>query len=174
METLRLRPVVDRPSTSARRRDELVLSASAVRVALLLAALVLLGLVGFVQRDRIASAFAAPEGRAIDHRTYQAVFLISSQVYFGKLTLDGEVYLLTDVYYLASAPESNQPGQLIKRGTELHGPSEPMVIPARSVLYFENLRDDAQVLAAIRAFKSGAQSPAPAVPAATPSPARSP
>lgn len=170
MTTDRLRPPVERPSTSVRRRDELVLSATAVRIVLLVAALVLVALVGFAQRERIVAAFMSPEARAIDRTTYQAVFLISSQVYFGKLSRDGDTYMLSDVFYLASAPETNTPGQLIKRGSELHGPSDPMVIPARSVLYFENLRPDAQVLAAIRSYKPDASQP----PAATPSPARTP
>lgn len=145
-----------------------------VRVALLIAAIVLVAVVGLSQRDRIAAAFMSPEARAIDRSTYQAVFLISSQVYFGKLSRDGDTYLLSDVFYLASAPETSAPGQLIKRGSELHGPSDPMVIPARSVLYFENLRPDAQVLTAIRSYKPGASQPPAATPAATPSPARTP
>lgn len=147
-----------------------MLPVNVVRTALLMAALVLLAVGGLSLRDRIATAFMSPEARAIDRTTYQAVFLISSQVYFGKLSRDGDTYLLSDVFYLASAPETNTPGQLIKRGSELHGPSDPMVIPARSVLYFENLRPDAQVLTAIRSYKPGASQP----PAATPSPARTP
>ncbi len=143
-----------------------------MRNVLLIVALILLVVVGVSQRDRLSSLLMSPEARAIDARTYQAVFLVSSQVYFGKLTLDGDTYLLSDVFYLASTPETTTPGQLIKRGTELHGPREPMVIPARSVLYFENLGNDAQVMSAIRAYKSGAQSPAPTAPAA--SPARTP
>ncbi len=164
-----------------KRKDAFVVSVHAVRAALLLAILVLLIAVGVSQRERLAAFMLSPEARAIDRDTYQAVFLISSQVYFGKLSLDGDSYTLTDVFYLAAAPEGSQPGQLIKRGTELHGPREPMVIPARSVLYFENMREDAQVMAAIRAFKSGTQPPplatsVPGAPARTagPSPSRSP
>ncbi len=158
--TGRLPPVQQRPAT-AKRSDAFVVPVSAVRALLLLLVLAVLVAAGVSQRDRLAGLVASPESRAIDARTYQAVFLISSQVYFGKLTLDGDTYLLRDVYYLASAPEASQPGQLIKRGSELHGPSEPMVIPARSVLYFENLREDAQVLVAIRNFKPGAPLPSP-------------
>ncbi len=170
MSADRLRPGVEGRSASARRRDELVISAGAVRVTLLFALLVILVVAAVTQRDRIATAFASPEERAVDHSTYQAVFLISSQVYFGKLTIDGDAYLLTDVFYLASTPDASQPGQLIKRGSELHGPSEPMVIPAKSVLYFENLRPDAQVMVAIRNYKPGQATPAPATPAPTRTP----
>ena len=153
-----------------RRRDELVISARAVRFGLLLVALLLLLAIGFTQRERIGSVFAPAEARAIDGSTYQAVLLVSNQVYFGKLSIDGDVYKLNDVFYLASAPDANQPGQLLKRGTELHGPTEPMVIPARSVLYFENMRADSQVMQAIRAYKAGqTAAPATATPSAVPS-----
>lgn len=157
-------------------RNQLVISVNAVRAALLLALVVLFVAIGVSQRERIAVLLMSPETRAIDRDTYQAVFLISSQVYFGKLSLDGDAYTLTDVFYLASAPEGSQPGTLIKRGTELHGPRNAMVIPARSVLYFENMREDAQVMAAIRAYKSGAQPQPLATPAPTSSarPSRSP
>ena len=119
----------------------------------------------------------AGEDRRVDHGTYQAVFLISSQVYFGKLTIDGNDYLLRDVFYLNSPQQGTSTGQLVKRGNELHGPVEPMIIPAQSVLFFENMRDDSEVLAAIRAFKAGVTpSPAPttAPPQASATPARSP
>jgi hypothetical protein len=113
-------------------------------------------------RDRLF----AGEDRRVDHNTYQAVFLTSSQVYFGKLTIDGDDYLLRDVFYLNSPADSSSRGQLVKRGNELHGPVEPMVIPARSILFFENMRDDSEVLAAIRLFKSG-QAPAATLPPTT-------
>jgi hypothetical protein len=132
-------------------------------------------------RERLSSG----EDRRVDHSTYQAVFLTSSQVYFGKLTIDGDDYLLRDVFYLNSPADSSSRGQLVKRGNELHGPVEPMIIPARSVLFFENMRDDSEVLAAIRLFKSGqapsatvapttapttAPTQAPATPSRSPSP----
>jgi len=70
------------------------------------------------------------------------------------------------VFYLATndGTQSGQAGQLIKRGRELHGPREPMVIPNSSVLFLENLRDDGDVATAIRKFKAGE------IPAATPTP----
>jgi hypothetical protein len=62
-----------------------------------------------------------------------------------------------------------------------------MVIPARSVLFIENMRDDSEVIAAIRAFKAGvtpapqsaapsttAPTTAPTQPAATPTRSPSP
>ena len=132
---------------------------------LIVIAVVALGWLGLTLKDR----FFGGEDRRVDHSTYQAVFLVSSQVYFGKLTIDGDDYLLRDIFYLNAPQEGTSAGQLVKRGNELHGPVEPMIIPARSVLFFENMRDDSEVLAAIRAFKAGV-TPAPASAAPTTAP----
>lgn len=118
--------------------------------------IVALGWLGLALKDR----FFGSEDRRVDHSSYQAVFLVSSQVYFGKLTIDGDDYLLRDIFYLNAPQQGTSAGQLVKRGNELHGPVEPMIIPARSVLFFENMRDDSEVLAAIRGFKAGV-TPAP-------------
>ena len=109
-------------------------------------------------RDRLQ---ASP----IDRSAYQAVFLTTNQVYFAKVDVEGDAYLLSDVFYL-SQPEAGAQSQLVKRGGEPHGPREPMIVPARSVLFIENLRDDSPVVNGIRAFKSG-QTSAPATTAPT-------
>jgi hypothetical protein len=129
------------------------------RVLVALGVVVVVALVLFVvvtQRERVF----ASQDRRVDHSAYQAVFLTSSQVYFGKLTIDGNDYLLSDVFYLNAPAQGSSSGQLVKRGNELHGPTEPMIIPASSVLFFENMRTDSEVIAAIRAFKAGV-TPAP-------------
>jgi len=103
----------------------------------------------------------------VDRNAYQAVFLTGGQVYFGKLSGRGDdIYLLSDVYYLSEPREGNPKGQLLKRGTELHGPRDPMIIPARQVLLIENLRDDSDVVQAIKKHKAGE----PLAPAASPLP----
>jgi len=125
------------------------------------------------QRDRLdPGIFSRGAGDQIDHSTYQAVFLTSSQLYFGRLATHGDDYfLLTDVFYLPATGDQGQaqPGQLIKRGRELHGPQDVMIIPARNVLFIENLRPDGDVMVAIRTFKES-----PAAPAATAAPTASP
>lgn len=128
-------------------------------VVRLFVALVLLTVLAFAillvfqNRDRL---FGAREASFIDGATYQAVFLAGGQVYFGRLEISGDVYVLRDVYYLnAPADASQSLGQLLKRGGELHGPTDPMVIPSRSVLFFENMRSDSQVVKAIGQIKSG-------------------
>lgn len=151
---------------------------------LALAVVAALALVVAQQRDRLGGGLLS-RGIAdqIDPAAYQAIFLTGGQVYFGRLTARGDHYLLHDVFYLSAgegrdAPSPDQPGQLVKRGTELHGPRDPLIVPAQQVLFIENLRDDAQVVVAIRRFKAGdlpTSSPAtPRQPVATPTPSPRP
>ncbi len=127
--------------------------------ALILGVVGVLALLGWQLRERVVPAPSA----VIDGSMYQAVFLVTNQVYFGKLQVDGDRYLLSDVYYLSQPADPNVRGQLVKRGTELHAPKDPMIIPARSVLFIENMRDDSEVALAIRQQKSG-QGGSPATP----------
>lgn len=102
--------------------------------------------------ERIHIFFAA--------RGYQSVFMSNGQVYFGKLSVSGRYMKLTDIYYLQAA-EPLQSGatpalsasqaqiQLIKLGSELHGPDDAMYIERDQVLFWENLKDDSKVVAAI-------------------------
>ena len=106
-------------------------------------------------RAGIATLFAPSAAEVIDRNVYQAVFMTGGQVFFGKLQPQGDSYfLLYDVFYLAVSDQGGQ-GQLIKRGTELHGPKEPMIIPASEVLFIENLREDGNVAIAIKQFHAG-------------------
>lgn len=137
-----------------------------------------LAVVAVQQRDRVdlGGIFARGTAGLIDGSTYQAVFLNGGQVYFGKLAVRGDDYfMLVDVYYLSqtNTGEAENAGQLIKRGTELHGPREPMILPTRQILFIENLRDDSGVVEAIKRFRSGQQTPAPirtVTPTTTPRP----
>lgn len=95
---------------------------------------------------------------------YQAVFLNSTdgQVYFGKLKdLNKDYYELTDIYYVRVEqvqPNPNeQPQQnisLAKLGNEIHGPEDVMFIRKEHVMFWENLKDDGQVVTAINEFVS--------------------
>jgi hypothetical protein len=155
-----------RPS---RANDVITIPVGAVRRTfawlLLLGALGLIALAAYSNREQ----FFGPGASAyVDTRTYQAVWLGSGQTYIGKLEISGDTYILRDVFYLTappSDPNNASPqvlGQLVKRGGEALGPVEPMVIPSRAVLFFENLRTDSQVMDAIAQIKSGrASTPAP-------------
>ena len=158
-----------------RRDDTIAIPLGAIRrllVVLVLLALVGgLGVLGLSLRDRISGS----DDRRVDHSAYQAVFLVTSQVFYGKLQIEGDNYLLTDVYYLSQPSDPGAASQLVKRGSEVFGPREPMIVPARSVLFIENLRDDSAVVVAIRSSKSGQTNPpvGSAPPAATPTAAGS-
>lgn len=99
---------------------------------------------------------------------YQAVFLTSGQVYFGKLErMTAKEMVIVNVYYLqaidnpqqtssvksnANINTSNTAPQysLIKLGGELHGPQDRMYINRSQVLFTEDLQDSSQVVTAIR------------------------
>ena len=117
-------------------------------------------------RAGVASLFAPSAAEVIDHNAYQAVFLTNGATYFGKLQPQGDDwFLLSDVFYLSVSDQSGT--QLIKRGSEAQGPKEPMIISRDQVLFIENLRDDSDIVALIKKFKSG-QLPVATPPPATP------
>jgi hypothetical protein len=103
----------------------------------------------------------------IETDKYQAVFLTNGQVYFGKLTkLSGEYFKLSKIFYLqtqttsttstvqAVAEASADNVQLIKLGSEIHGPEDEMVISKSQILFFENTKKSGQVTAAIDKYYS--------------------
>lgn len=104
----------------------------------------------------------------IDSSKYQAVFFTNGQVYFGKLhTLNNNYMKLTDIFYLQAqnaATDSKNPQQttaqqsndvqLIKLGSEVHGPDDEMIISKDQVLFFENLKKDGKVSDSINKYLS--------------------
>lgn len=107
-------------------------------------------------------------GAHIDANKYQAVFFTNGQVYFGKLQkLSGGYFKLNDIFYLqakadAAAAENPQETsaqktsdvELIKLGSEVHGPDDEMIISKDQVLFFENLKKDGKVSQSITNFKA--------------------
>lgn len=109
-------------------------------------------------------------GTQIDKSRYQAVFFTSGQVYFGKLEyLNSDYMKLTDVFYIQAQPSENTTSdsknpqeadtakasdlQLIKLGSEIHGPEDAMVISRDQILFFENLKKDGKVSSSITSYK---------------------
>ncbi|MEK7612133.1 MAG: hypothetical protein AAB407_02215 [Patescibacteria group bacterium] len=99
---------------------------------------------------------------ALGNSSYQAVFLTNDQVYFGTLTnANGQFPRLSNVFYLQVTQTlqpigSGQPGtnlNLVKLGGELHGPVDEMAINRDQILFFEDLKDDSQVVTAIRQYE---------------------
>ena len=152
------------------RENAIVIPIGALRrifvMLLVLIALILLVLVARTQlfRAGISTLFAPGSAEVIDRSAYQAVFLTNGQTFFGKLQEQGgDWFTLTDIFYVSATDQG--PTQIIKRGNELQGPKEPMLISRAQVLFIENLRDDSEIVTAIKKFKSGQ------LPAATPPPA---
>lgn len=145
--------------------DELVVSMATIRrTVLFLAGIAAIAAAIYFGRGLIGRLPTA--AGQIDRSAYQVVFLTTGQAFYGKLTIaDADTYLLGDVYYLV-VNENTQ--RLTKRGNEVFGPREPMVILSRQVLFFENLRDDSDIVVGIRAIKSGQSGPAPVVPTSAP------
>ena len=91
---------------------------------------------------------------------YQSVLLTNGQVFFGKLSVSGSWFKISDVYYLqaaedtATSADKNANLQLVKRGSELYGPEDAMYIKKDSLLYFENMKEDSRVVQAILEEKS--------------------
>lgn len=108
----------------------------------------------------------------INQSEYQAVFFTNGQVYFGKLTSVSASYMkLTNVFYIqssnANANSSNPQNaatsqssnlQLIKLGSEIHGPEDAMVISKDQVLFFENLKNNGKISQGITQYYSKHQS----------------
>ena len=106
---------------------------------------------------------------------YQAVFLNSTdgQVYFGKLAVfNNAFYKLSDIYYVrvqTVQPDKTDPKaevkqniSLAKLGNEIHGPEDVMYINKGNIMFFENLKEDGQVVKAIREYqKNGAKTTTP-------------
>jgi len=102
---------------------------------------------------------------------YQAVFLTNGQVYFGKVAAqDPENVTLKDIYYLQvqqqvqptgsasstttqASTDQNQNVQLVKLGSEIHGPADEMRINRQQVLFVEDLKSDSKVVTAIHNYQ---------------------
>ena len=132
-------------------------------VSLIVVSIAITAFVGYAIVNGVGSS------NLVEEDQYQAVFLADGQIYFGKLTDIGEDYAtLEDIYYLQVQQEvqpdtTAQPQtqiSLAKLGNELHGPEDQMFINVDQILFWENLKDDGQVVTAITNFVNGDQ-PAP-------------
>lgn len=89
---------------------------------------------------------------------WKAVFLTNNQVYFGhfwSIPFEGTI-TLRDVYYLEFGEGQTLDTQdesqlkLVKLGSEIHGPTDEMVIPVSQVLFWETLRSDSAIVTTIK------------------------
>jgi hypothetical protein len=111
----------------------------------------------------VAIGGVSNESTYIKDKQYQAVFLNGGQVYFGKIRNLNNKYLTMDNIYYLRVNQQVQPNQstsstsaqdisLAKLGCELHGPDDLMVLNRDQVTFWENLKDDGQVVKAISEY----------------------
>lgn len=105
---------------------------------------------------------SSSNGHFINKSEYQAVFLTNGQVYFGKLSIpfDHHTYALHDIYYLQTDSNQVQPASgsqqptpkvhLVKLGSEPHAPEDAMYLEPQQVLFWENIKNDGQVVKGIK------------------------
>lgn len=157
-------------------------------VVLIGVAIIVIAVVVFIFSNKTSNPSISSQ---IKKDRYQAVFLNSTdgQVYFGKLAVfNNAFYKLSDIYYVrvqTVQPDKTDPKaevkqniSLAKLGNEIHGPEDVMYINKGNVMFFENLKEDGQVVKAIREYqKNGAKTTTPQEQApaenATPNPAPS-
>jgi hypothetical protein len=94
--------------------------------------------------------------------SWQAVFLVDGQVYFGHLEENNRGFAqLTSVYYLKSGSRLQQENlnqtatssknfNLVKLGGEIHGPEDKMYIAKDKILIVETLKDSSVVVQTIK------------------------
>ncbi len=158
---------VAHPSAPTRRREQAVGDVSFVskiaeflkgpkgKITALVVAILAVAAIGFALWNMLS---ASPMSTVFDSNRYQAIVLTTGQPYFGKVEVTDDYYVLTDVFYLQSTSSdatqtaASSDVQLIKLGSEVHGPTDKMVIPKDQVLYLEDLKDDSQVVTLIKDY----------------------
>ena len=81
---------------------------------------------------------------------FQAVFLVNGQTYFGRYyDRVGPYTKIEGVYYIQQVPGSDPDkppeSRIVRRGSELHGPLDRVLIPRSAILFIEDLRPDSPV-----------------------------
>jgi hypothetical protein len=84
---------------------------------------------------------------------YQVVYLLTGQVYFGKLqNTSGEYLTLTHVYTIQgqkSDTSSDESTNILQVSRQVYGPDDSMAIRADQIQFWQNLRSDSKVAQAI-------------------------
>jgi hypothetical protein len=132
--------------------------------------ILVLVILGVLFRDSLFKSEGDVKGVVTDKASgYQAVFLTNGQVYFGKITSStGDYVTLKDIYYLQvtqpplqGSAEQGQPAaqqqpqiSLVKLGNELHGPVDEMHISKAQLLFYEDIKEEGQVVKAIKDYQA--------------------
>jgi hypothetical protein len=95
--------------------------------------------------------------QALMNDRYQVVYLLTGQVYFGKLQNTGGQYLtLKNVYTLEAKPtasdstDASNTSNILQVSRQVYGPEDSMAIRADQVQFWQNLRSDSKVAQAIK------------------------
>ncbi len=150
-------PTSNKASSSSIRSHILSFDRIASLVMLMSLTVLAVGVIGLLVFG--TGGKSSNEAANVKTEQYQAVFLNGGQVYFGKIVrFNGNFVALKDIYYLR-VDQQVQPGQsqtasnnvnLAKLGNELYGPEDIMFINRDQVQFWENLKDDGQVVKAIK------------------------
>lgn len=97
---------------------------------------------------------------ALGGGTYQAVFLVNGQTYFGRYyDRFGPYAKIEGVYYIQQIPgdDPDKPpdSRIVRRGGELHGPLARVLLPKTAILFVEDLRADSPVARFIEQDQAG-------------------
>lgn len=148
------------PSHKTSRKKPGLKLVAAISGVVVLVAMLVLGVLFLYKSSTVAN---------IDSGKYQAVFFTNGQVYFGKLqSLNGSYMKLTDIFYLQAKADTTEADaenpqettqdasgvELIKLGSEIHGPDDEMIISRDQILFFENLKKDGTVAESIGKYQS--------------------
>ncbi len=102
-----------------------------------------------------SSLFSHEDEVVIDTTSYYAVFLANGQVYFGNMLDNNSLEIvLRNVYYIQSGSTPTSGINLVKLGTEIHGPESEMYINRSQVLFYEKLKADSKVVQSIESYKN--------------------
>ncbi len=132
------------PDTFAVSRRAVRRTAFVTGMVVILAVIIILAVIAF-QVLQPADSLAAQ----VNSRDYQAVFLTSNEVYFGKLDVpSGNFVYLRHVYRLTEQPASRSGKSLqrtlVKITSDVHDPLDQMIINRSTILYVENLNPNGQ------------------------------
>lgn len=142
------------PTTSGKKGKFDVFKAGsfALLIAVGIVLLALIGLLAFGKTNN--------ENDLVNNTKYQAVFVNgTNQVFVGKITRLTNGYIrLGDVYNITvnqSTSDQNSKSNVVitKQGCQLHSPYDEVVINQNQVSFWENLKDDGQVVQAIDKYK---------------------
>lgn len=159
-------PHHEHPAPKPPRRKHIDWTARTVRIELFI---VLLGCALLLAAVSLSLGFSGSsnlESDRVDASKYQAVFLnggitsgnVVYSTYFGHIkTLSDKYLVLQDVYYLTTdqtgQANKNNTSQLTKLGCQqLHSPYDQMTINRGQVAFWENIKDDGQVVKAINEY----------------------